>query len=973
MNAALLVDSGPAAGTRIELGDDPLVIGRETGAEGSLGSDPELSRAHARISKVDGRLLIEDLGSSNGTFVNDSRIEAPTELERGDTVTVGGTTLRIEGAPERETTAVGLAASDVTILGAAPPIEAPSAVGSEPELRVVAGRSTGTVIPVSGGPVMLGRAVDGPGGLAGDSELSREHARVTRTNGALLVEDLGSTNGTFVNGHRITEPTTVSPGDAIWLGTSTLMVATPTGEEAEEPPAPSAESGLLSRFADLSDRHPGRVLGAIGVFFVIAVVFGAPVAGMMHANDPFNKHSSQSIRVIHQIANATGELPGAQVVALVTPPGGVSAPGTQALVTNVAASIRQEPTVTRTQTYYTTGNRALISKDGRSTLVVAYFKNVSDNDADTAAGHLLSRVQKPPEVLLGGPAIANHQIGSQVGADLGKAEGLAFPILFILSLFVFRGVVAALMPLFVGGITVMTTFLVLRVVNSFLSLSQFALNIVIGLGLGLAIDYSLFIVSRYREELAKIGRDEDQPQTYGATPRVDAAGRFPGTESEALRRAMYTAGRTILYSATTVALAIATLCIIPMPFMVSMGIGGAVTAIVAVTTALVALPALLAVLGPRINSLAPKRWQRSAERTARVDKNGPWYRFSHGVMRHPVPIATGCTVLLIVLGLPFTGIKFIGVDARGVPEGLSARTVDDALVSRFPSDDSSQITALVKAPASNGAQVNALVAQVRALPGALPTGGPATALPGGYWTFAVLPAQRPLTNETINLVKQIRSVDGGSLQATGTTAEFLDQRSTIASLLPVVAIILCALTGFVLFLMTGSVILPVKSLIMTFLSLSAAFGILVLIFQDGHLQGFLGFHSLGAIDISQPILIFAVAFGLSSDYTVFLLTRIKEAHDAGNPNKEAVAIGLERTGRIVTQAAVLFCVAIGAFATSSIVFIKEVGVGIAVAVIIDATIVRALLVPSLMALLGERNWWAPKPLRRLHNRIGLSE
>jgi uncharacterized membrane protein YdfJ with MMPL/SSD domain len=237
----------------------------------------------------------------------------------------------------------------------------------------------------------------------------------------------------------------------------------------------------------------------------------------------------------------------------------------------------------------------------------------------------------------------------------------------------------------------------------------------------------------------------------------------------------------------------------------------------------------------------------------------------------------------------------------------------------------------------------------------------------------VLPAQRPLATETIGLVKDIRAHRGPTIQASGATAQFLDQKATISGLLPVVAIILCVLTGFVLFLMTGSVILPLKSLLMTFLSLSAAFGILVLIFQDGHLQGLLGFQSLHAIDISQPILIFAVAFGLSSDYTVFLLTRIKEARDGGHPNKESVAIGLERTGRIVTQAAVLFCVAIGAFATSSIVFIKEVGVGIAVAVLIDATIIRALLVPSLMALLGELNWWAPAPLRRLHKRIGLSE
>jgi uncharacterized membrane protein YdfJ with MMPL/SSD domain len=698
------------------------------------------------------------------------------------------------------------------------------------------------------------------------------------------------------------------------------------------------------------DRRPRRILVGIGVFFVIAVVFGAPVAGMMHANDPFIDHSSQSVVVHRLIGDATGELPGPQVIALVAPPGGVGAPGSRALVQSVAAEIGKDPTVTRTLSFYSTHSRAFLSRDGRSTYIAVFFKNVSDVEASDAAKRLSERVQRSPTVLLGGPAVANQQLGEEVGKDLGKAEGLAFPILFILSLLIFRGVVAALMPMFVGAVTVMSTFLILRIVNSFMSLSQFALNVVIGLGLGLAIDYSLFVVSRYREERAKTG-----------------------DEREALRRAVRTAGRTISYSAVTVALALATLCVIPMPFMVSMGLGGAITALVAVTVALLALPALLAVLGPRIDSLAPARLQRAAERTAAHPTEGPWYRLSQTVMRRPAPIATVCVVVLLALGIPFTGIKFVGVDASAVPQGLSARTVDDALLRDYPSDASSQITALVKAPPTAGRQIAALAAQVRALPGALGAGGPATALRGGWWTFAVLPAQRPLASATIDLVKAIRSRRGPTIEAGGATAQFLDQRSTISGLLPVVAIILCALTSLVLFLMTGSVVLPLKSLLMTFLSLSAAFGVLVLIFQDGRLEGPLGFKSLHGIDLSQPILIFAIAFGLASDYTVFLLTRIKEARDSGLPNREAVAVGLERTGRIVTQAAVLFCVAIGAFATSSIVFIKEVGVGIAVAVIIDATIIRALLVPSLMALLGERNWWAPGPLRRLHDRIGLSD
>jgi uncharacterized membrane protein YdfJ with MMPL/SSD domain len=617
---SLHVTFGEAAGAVIELAAEPLVIGRDgeqDGAFAALGPDPELSRQHASVWDAGGQPMIEDLGSSNGTFVNDRRIDGPTPLYPGDTVRLGGATLTVQRA-------------------------------SNP---------AGTVI----------RSVD------------PEATRVRRVPAAQ------------------TPPMPAAQA-------SPASAAAPGAQEAASPPSappsPSPKPGLLSRLAGLSDRHPGRVLAAIGVFFVIAVALGAPVAGKMHANDPFNDHSSQSVVVRKLIGSATGERPGPQVIALVAPPGGVSAPGSRALVGSVAAALRQDPTVTRTLSYYSTGSRSFVSRDGRSTYVAAFFKNVSDNDASEAAKRLLDRVQKSPTVLLGGPAVAGQQLGSEVGKDLGKAEGLAFPILFILSLFVFRGVVAALMPLFVGGITVMSTFLVLRVVNSFLSLSQFALNIVIGLGLGLAIDYSLFVVSRYREERAK-----------------------GGTEREALHRAIHTAGRTISYSAVTVALALATLCVIPMPFMVSMGLGGAATALVALSVSLVALPALLAVLGPRINSLAPTRWQRAAERTATQQQNGPWYRLSQAVMRRPAPIATVCIVVLLVLGLPFTGIKFIGVDASGVPQGLSARAVDDTLLRDYSTDASSQITALVKAPPGAGAQVAVLAAQVRRLPGAGGGGG----------------------------------------------------------------------------------------------------------------------------------------------------------------------------------------------------------------------------------------------------------
>jgi RND superfamily putative drug exporter len=488
-------------------------------------------------------------------------------------------------------------------------------------------------------------------------------------------------------------------------------------------------------------------------------------------------------------------------------------------------------------------------------------------------------------------------------------------------------------------------------VNEAVELSQFALNIVIGLGLGLSIDYSLFVVSRYREE------------------RVEAA-----SDGEALRRAVQVAGRTILYSAVTVAVALATLITFPQGFLYSMGIGGVVTSLTAVTIALVALPALLALLGPRVNSLAPARWRRAAERTARREEEGPWYRLSRAVMRRPVIYAVTSALVLILMALPALRIEFTGITIQSAPSDLSARQVDDALREDFDVN-LAEITVLATAPRSEAERVRRFAQDLQELPGASEAATePPRPLRGGLWEISITPAGDTLDDRSKELVERIREGPNPfPVSVTGQTAHFLDQKESISSHLPLALALLCGLTVIVLFLMTGSVILPLKSLVMNALSLGAAFGLLVLIFQDGRLEGLLGFESEGALEMSQPVLLFALAFGLSTDYAVILLSRIKEARGPGVSETEAVAVGLERTGRIVTQAAILFCIAIGAFATSSVIFIKEVGVGTALAVLIDASIVRAFLVPSLMALLGSRNWWAPGWLRRVHRRIGLSE
>jgi RND superfamily putative drug exporter len=427
-----------------------------------------------------------------------------------------------------------------------------------------------------------------------------------------------------------------------------------------------------------------------------------------------------------------------------------------------------------------------------------------------------------------------------------------------------------------------------------------------------------------------------------------------------------------MFSSLTVAAAVAGLMIFPQRFLYSMGIAGAVVAVLAATLALLALPALLALLGPRVNALAPKWLQRAAERDARPTQSGAWHRLAMYVTSRPRRVATLTIILLLALGLPFTGIRFTTVTASVLPKSASARRVEESLRREFPPNRTSPVAVVVGAPAGSP-EVAAVAGQIGLLPG---VSAVSAATPAGSHTavLAIAPEQRPLSQSTKHLVNDVRAIRAPVyIGVAGQTAGFLDLEHSLGTHLPIALALIVVATMLILFLFTGSVVLPVKAVLMNALSLSAVLGILVLVFQDGNLEGLLSFTSPGALDATQPIFLAAIGFGLATDYGVFLLSRIKEAKDSGVPDKEAVAVGIERTGRIITAAAILFAVAIAAFATSQLVFIKEIGVGTALAVLIDASIIRALLVPSLMALLGSWNWWAPAPLRRLHERIGLRE
>jgi uncharacterized membrane protein YdfJ with MMPL/SSD domain len=699
----------------------------------------------------------------------------------------------------------------------------------------------------------------------------------------------------------------------------------------------------LARLANGNARKIG--LFAI-VFFLLAGAIGGSVADRLDpygADDP----DTETVKATDRLEEAG--LRGTAVVAVVED-APVADPATKRRVLALERKVRRRPDVASVTGYYDTGSRAFVSRDGQATYFAVALKPREDKPWQEAGAEITDELSAQPGVLVGGPAVAQEQVNKQVEEDLKKAEMLAFPLLFLLSLLFFRSLVAALLPLMIGGLAIVGTFLILRIASELGSISIFALNLTTALGLGLAIDYSLFIVSRYREEIAKRG---------------------PGLE--AMKRVLATSGRTVFFSSLTVAAAMASLLVFPQRFLYSMGLGGALVALFAALISLTVLPAVLTLLGNRVNAGAPKFLQRRAEADARATQEGFWYRLSRFVMRRPIPVATFSALFLIVLGLPFLQIKFNTVDPTVLPESASAYQAYETISEEFPPYHDTPIWIDVEGGGPEAA--TQFAAHVRKMDGVAAVAPPQQLTPG-VAAVQVISENPFVSDESQSTVKAIRDLPapaGTEVLVGGATADFIDFQGSLADHLPIALAIVILATLVILFLMTGSVILPIKSLIMNFLNLSAVFGLLVLIFQDGRFESFLDYSSPGAIEQTMPILLFAVAFGLSTDYAVFLLSRIKEARDAGASESESVAIGLERTGRIVTAAALLFAVAMGAFATSEIIFIKENGVGTALAVLIDASIIRALLVPSLMELLGKWNWWAPAPLRKLHERWGISE
>jgi uncharacterized membrane protein YdfJ with MMPL/SSD domain len=687
---------------------------------------------------------------------------------------------------------------------------------------------------------------------------------------------------------------------------------------------------MFARLADIALSRPRRsVLIAVVAFLVVAVL-GAPAPGKLDVTRAFDDPGSESTNARLQIERATGETADPGALAL------VRTPRSSRDVRRVAAIMRADPGVARVTVPPLSGPSPLVSRDGSSTLVAATF-HARARERDVAK-RLDDALAGDPLVSLGGNAVAQEQVNKQATHDLGTAELLAFPLLALLSLLIFRGVAAAL-PLAVGGLTVLGTFALLRGVNVGLALSPFALNLVIGMGLGLGVDYSLFLVSRFREEL---GKGADLPT--------------------AVRTTVSHAGRTVLFSALTVTAAMVCLTVFPQRFLISMGIGGALTALVAAAVSLLLLPPLFVLMGARLGKVVPG-----------PERSGRWYRFASGVMRRPGLVAVGAAALLLLVALPATGLQWTGVDAKVLPHSKSARVVADSIERDFPGADETPINVAVTAPPSARGALEGYAARLRRVDG-VRTVTPPRDLGHRTWQIDMHTGTPSAGDVSQRAVVDVRAVPQPfHTLVGGAAAASHDQRAAVSRGLPVALSILVVLTLTMLWLMTGSVVLPVKTLLMNLLTTAAATGVVVFVFQDGHLAGLLGSSAQNGIEQTDFLVLVAIVFGLSTDYGVFLLTRIKEARDRGLPDREAIAIGIQRTGSIVTAAAVLLAVALGAFATAHLVFLKELGVGAAFAVLVDAFVVRALLVPALMGLLGSANWWAPRPLRRAHERLGIAE
>ncbi|WP_327403958.1 MMPL family transporter [Streptomyces sp. NBC_01288] len=686
------------------------------------------------------------------------------------------------------------------------------------------------------------------------------------------------------------------------------------------------------------------------VLTALAVVAGSGVADRLGSGgweDP-NARSTYATKALER------EFPASQPNLLLLVDSGsasVDDPAVAAEADRLTARLASERGITGVGSYWQTKSPSLRAKDGHEALIAAHLTGdeKATNDTLDRIAPTLRGTHGPVHVKVGGIVAVRHEMQTIIKEDLARAEMIALPVTLLLLVMVFGSAIAALLPLGIGIVAILGTNAVLRGLTEFTDVSVFAMNLTTALGLGLAIDYALFIVRRFREELAT-----------GADP-------LP-----AIATTLRTAGRTVLFSALTVAVSLAAMLVFPMYFLRSFAYAGIAVVLLAAAAALILLPAALLLLGHRVNSLDLRRLFRRG-RPAKVsgEEGTGWARTASLVMRRAPFFALATTAVLVLLGLPFLGVKFGTADDRQLPSGAESHVVQQHIRDGFPGNPGGGLEVLAEGRATP-AQYSAYKSRIAQLPEVARVDGPLVKGDSAY--FTVLPKGEAVDDPAQRLVGDLRATDAPfTTEVTGTAAVLVDSKHAIATRLPWAAALITVVTLLLVFLLTGSVLIPIQAVLLNALSLTAMFGAVVWVFQDGHLSGLLGFTSTGSIETTLPVLMFCVAFGLSMDYGVFLLSRIKEEYDRTGDHNEAVRHGLQRTGGLITAAAVILAVVMIAIGTSRVTNTKMLGLGIALAVLMDAMIVRSLLVPAVMKLTGRATWWAPGPLRRFHDRFGLRE
>ncbi len=694
---------------------------------------------------------------------------------------------------------------------------------------------------------------------------------------------------------------------------------------------------MLSRIAQLALHAPKRLLAAAGVLFVLALVFGAPVASHL-SNGGFDSPGSPSTRADNLLLSQfkTGD---ANLIVELTAPAGVSAARAEAAA--ITSALQSNSYVSNVASFGSSPQ--LISTDGRSGLIVALVAGGDDKAPQRAADAVKPFLGSHDGVTVraGGEAIANQAVNDQTKSDLAKAEAVSIPITVVLLIIIFGSLIASLLPLVTGLFAIVGTLAALRAIAAFTHVSIFAMNLTTALGFALAIDYSLLIVNRYREELDR-----------GLDPRA------------AVQRTVRTAGRTVLFSALTVLLSLSALLVFPMYFLRSFAYAGIAVVALAAAAALFILPAMLVLFGRRVNALDVRALVRRVlhrpEPTPKALEDTFWYRLAGRVMHRAVPVGAAIVILLLVLGAPFLGAKWGYPDDRVLPASAQVHQVGDDLRTNFAQNASGSVTVVLPEAVGSDrlASYRAALAEV---PHATGAAAPVTNADAAY--IVVQSDVTPFSSEGKQLLASVRAVPApGKVLITGAAARSSDSLSALGSRLPLALLLIIVSTFVVLFMFTGSILMPLKALVLNTLSLTATFGAMVWIFQDGHLLGGVyGSTSTGYLVATMPILMFCLAFGMSMDYEVFLLSRIREewlsvppAERTAEHNQRAVAVGLGRTGRIVTAAAALMAIVFAGIGTSSVIFMQMFGTGLALAVLMDATVIRGLLVPAFMRLMGTR-------------------